>query len=569
MINSTIDKIRIVLLIWVVLLTVNANAQCDTLRYTTSIFNSITAHENVKYGEAPVWSIPYDNTDLKMNIYTPDNDTLTKRPLMIWVHSGGFLNGNKDLEDMVALCDSFARRGYVTATIDYRKGFNPLSATSAERAVYRGVQDLRAAIRFLKEKHLDYGIDTNYTFIGGSSAGGFSTLHLVYGDQDELPESIGSGVGYPALGCLDCTGNTFVHNMDITGYVNLWGAIGDSTWISADETTPGLLIHGKADGTVPFGVGHPFGAPTTPKTQGSRSISNQLNALGIAHTTYFVEGQGHEFHGTSNGNWNNPPTAYYDTIFQLIDTHYATLLTKNIRPIEGEEIICANTINTYTIEAPDNFYFCWEVINGTIINASGNTVQVLFENEGNASVSAKQFSEIGKFNGETTLEIEVLPLPAVDFYTEENNMSVKFTPQPTGFMNYNWDFGDGAFAGSMSPTHTYIEPGIYLVQLTVINTDGCIGEQLKTMDFSTLTLVEEKSNSLLIYPNPATERVIIEFSTGVKGDLFLSDLTGKRVLTRKLSDASNQVILDVSKLTKGFYLIEIPELGVSEKLIIE
>src|SRR5690554_8203526 len=98
---------------------------------------------------------------------------------------------------MMALCDSFARRGYVTATIDYRKGFNPLSNTSAERAVYRGTQDLRAAIRFLKEKHNTYGIDTNYTFIGGSSAGAFAVIHTIYMDQNEAPSSIQSGIGYP------------------------------------------------------------------------------------------------------------------------------------------------------------------------------------------------------------------------------------------------------------------------------------------------------------------------------------------------------------------------------------
>src|SRR5699024_5631758 len=112
-------------------------------------------------------------------------------------------------------------------------------------------------------------------------------------DQDEMYSSINAGLGYPALGCLDCTGNDYNHNMDITGYVSLWGAIGDSTWIQADETTPGLLVHGTSDGTVPFGIGHPFGVPTMPKTQGSRPIHNQLNHLGIPHEYYFVEGEGH------------------------------------------------------------------------------------------------------------------------------------------------------------------------------------------------------------------------------------------------------------------------------------
>ena len=128
-------------------------AQYDANRYRESIFNTVaTAQTNIKYGAASVWTLPYGNTDLFLNVYQPTGDIHTQRPLIIFAHAGGFLNGNKDVDDMVALCDSFARKGYVTATIDYRKGFNPVSNGSAERAVYRGVQDGKAAVLFCAVK---------------------------------------------------------------------------------------------------------------------------------------------------------------------------------------------------------------------------------------------------------------------------------------------------------------------------------------------------------------------------------------------------------------------------------
>jgi acetyl esterase/lipase len=150
---STMKLLYFLLAVFAMLQTVTnvAYGQCDTNRYKTPIFNAVFKHADILYGEGQVWNIPYNNTDLKMDIYEPIGDTLLQRPLMLWVHPGGFLLGDKGVDDMVALCDSFAKRGYVTASIGYRLGFNPASAESAERAVYRGTQDIRAAIRYFKE----------------------------------------------------------------------------------------------------------------------------------------------------------------------------------------------------------------------------------------------------------------------------------------------------------------------------------------------------------------------------------------------------------------------------------
>lgn len=529
-------------------------SQQDTVRYYEPIFNSITEHQNIKYGEAPVWSIPYNNDELFMNIYTPDNDTLTNRPLMIWVHPGGFLNGNKELQDMMALCDSFAKRGYVTATIDYRKGFNPISSTSAERAVYRGTQDLRAAIRFLKEKRLDYGIDTNYTFIGGSSAGAFAVIHTIYMDQNEAPASIQSGFGYPALGCLDCEGNNYAHGMNINGYVNLWGAIGDSTWIDSDETANGLHIHGKSDGTVPFGVGHPFAVPTTPITHGSRSVTNQLTALNIPHTTYFVAGEGHEFHGTDNGDWDTPPTPYWDTIYNLIEDHYLSLLTKNTFSVQGADVVCSNDTITYKVATPNNYNVFWEATNGTLVHAAGDSAQFVFSNAGQSEVIARQFSEIAAYNGQSSLSIDINPIPTVNFLSNMDGMSVTFNPLPSGFTNYNWQFGDGNATSAANPTHVYANAGVYTVVLTVTDNNGCKASQEKIMDFSTLDILSNKTEGLKIYPNPARNIVNVSSDHDLRS-LTLSSNQGQ--IIRSIEVYGKTQLIDVRSLTEGIYFLNV------------
>ncbi|MCH2230529.1 MAG: hypothetical protein MK105_09305 [Crocinitomicaceae bacterium] len=72
-----------------------ASAQCDSLRYSTPIFTSLYKHADVKCGEAPVWNIPCNNTDLFMDIYEPIGESQIKRPLMLWVRPGGFFIGRQ------------------------------------------------------------------------------------------------------------------------------------------------------------------------------------------------------------------------------------------------------------------------------------------------------------------------------------------------------------------------------------------------------------------------------------------------------------------------------------------
>ena len=55
-----------------------------------------------------------------MDVYTPDGDSYTERPLIIFAHGGSFWSGNKTNPMMVALCESFMKRGYVAASIQYR-----------------------------------------------------------------------------------------------------------------------------------------------------------------------------------------------------------------------------------------------------------------------------------------------------------------------------------------------------------------------------------------------------------------------------------------------------------------
>jgi acetyl esterase/lipase len=535
------------------LILAKAYAQCDTSRYTKTLFSSVTKIANVQYGQAQVWNIPYNNTNLFMDIYVPTGDTVSQRPLLLVAHPGGFLLGDKEADDMVALCDSFARMGWVTASMGYRLGFNPLSASSAVRAVYRGTQDMRAAIRYLKEFATTYGIDTNYTFLGGSSAGAFSTLHTTYLTDAEAPSDIAGGIGYPALGCLDCSGNSYQHNMDITGIFALWGALGDSNYVQANETTPALLIHGEADGTVPIGTGNPFGVFTTPVVNGSRPISNQLTSLGIAHTFLPFAGLDHEFHGADNGAFNTPPNAYWDTIVDAIQDHFYPLLVPNAPIISGPNAVCLGDTVVHHFQGQPGDNFCFELNNGSLINNWGDSIQVQWNTTGQGSITVYAINNIQAFSSKVVHFVSTNALPDASFSFVQNQTLVNFVAnQSSQNSTFSWQFDSLGTANTFNPTFDFVNGGLFDVTLTITDSNQCTNSTSQTLMLSQNGAEELNNLDIHVYPIPFDQLLNIETPQGTR--IHLLDGMGRILLN--VYNENERIQISTEKLGSGIYFLK-------------
>jgi len=290
----------------------------DGIRYLDEVFESVQKTEDVVYGNAPdlpFWFWVESNTvdiDLDMDVYEPEGDTLTNRPVIIFVHTGSFFSGHNELDDVVDLSISAAKRGYVAISINYRLGLNIISTYSGERAVYRAVQDGGAAIRYLREFPEEFRINPDQIFMWGTSAGAIVALHLSYLDNDDRPESSYGGGGDPDLGCPICEGNDYVHDPKPNAIVSCWGAIGDLDWIDPTDTVPAIMFHGTLDPIVPFNSGFPFTLDIAlPIVYGSNLIHDRLYELGIEHELHAESGLLHEYWGTVNGNWFLGPNEYF------------------------------------------------------------------------------------------------------------------------------------------------------------------------------------------------------------------------------------------------------------------
>lgn len=270
-----------------------AQSPCATGRYATDVFSNYTTTSDIVYGQNN--SYTGANTTLKLDVYQPTGDSETNRPLIIFVHGGSFIGGTKTDGDMVAMCQKFAKKGYVTASIDYRLGFFPFDSANAVKAVVRATQDLRAAIRyFYKDKQTTntYKVDTNHIFIGGSSAGAITALHVGYlNNECEISDYLSAST-ITQLGGLEGTSGNPGYSSKVHGVLNGCGALARYSWLEAGDV-PVASVHGTNDGTVKYNRGIVNPGVALMYLDGSRMVHERACAVGVENQFYTFLGAPH------------------------------------------------------------------------------------------------------------------------------------------------------------------------------------------------------------------------------------------------------------------------------------
>ena len=104
-----------------------------------------------------------------------------KLPVFVWIHGGAFVGGGSNLYRL----DTLARDGgLVVVSLNYRLGvFGFLAHPAFDHKVF-GLEDQRAAMRWVKQNIAAFGGDPEKITLGGESAGAGSTCaHLSSPDQ--------------------------------------------------------------------------------------------------------------------------------------------------------------------------------------------------------------------------------------------------------------------------------------------------------------------------------------------------------------------------------------------------
>ncbi len=120
--------------------------------------------------------------ELKMDIFQPVVDKPTDLPVIINIHGGGLIDGNKNLS--VDFCRQLAKRGYLVFSLEYR-------LIPAVR-VYEQFDDVCAGMDCIGSKLVDFDVDFTRIYLVAESAGAYLATYVAAMKKSKaLQEAIG------------------------------------------------------------------------------------------------------------------------------------------------------------------------------------------------------------------------------------------------------------------------------------------------------------------------------------------------------------------------------------------
>ncbi len=302
-----------------------------------AVFNGDVYPEHTASFPGGVTGVPdvtfYSNSGyraVRMDLYLPPSSFNTPRPFIVYTHGGGWTGGSMRttgaFSNWPGVLASLAAKGYVVASLDYR--------LSSETPFPAAIQDVKAAIRFLRANAEKYNIDKGRALTWGPSAGG------------QLAALAGTSCGAAALSPpprAGRRGNTTVETaaaaptgMDaesdcVQAAVGWYGVYdfasmrrpgqqggGDSAYLgcSGDGCTQAVMDAASpqfyvSDKTPPFLIVHGMKDTTVPVTQ-AQNFFAALKAKNIKVEMLLLPDVGHSFIGDT-------PKATHDASIQALE----------------------------------------------------------------------------------------------------------------------------------------------------------------------------------------------------------------------------------------------------------
>lgn len=185
-----------------------------------------------------------DGDSLEMTMYFPQVPGNSKLPAIVFFFGGGWVSGNPGHFRMQA--EYLASRGIIAICPDYRTK-NRFNTTPFE-----SVKDAKSAMRYLKINGSEMRIDTSKIVAAGGSAGGhLAACTAIIKNVNEESDNLSVSAVPFALVLFNPVVDTGKRGYGQTKMLGREFEISPTHHITSN-VPPTLIMHGKADTTVPY-----------------------------------------------------------------------------------------------------------------------------------------------------------------------------------------------------------------------------------------------------------------------------------------------------------------------------
>lgn len=248
---------------------------------------------NVEYGTNP---------SQKMDIYLPPGRQTTTTKIIVMIHGGGWVVGDKS--DFTEYVDTLKRRlpGYAIFNINYRL------ATGISNYFPTQENDVKAAIEFIYGKRNEYQISNKYILLGASAG---SHLALLQSYKYSSPIKVKAVVDFfGPIDLVDMYNYPASASAPPSALVAVIGATPTTNPTLYQQSSPITFVNAQSPATIIFqGGADPLVSPSQ-----SLALKNKLQSMGVVHQ-YFL-------YPTEKHGWTGAPlTDSFDKIVQFLSAN--------------------------------------------------------------------------------------------------------------------------------------------------------------------------------------------------------------------------------------------------------
>ena len=182
--------------------------------------------------------------------------------------------------------------------------------------------------------------------------------------------------------------------------------------------------------------------------------------------------------------------------------------------------------------------------------STGDTSQGVYFDTTASNISVNVLNISGCMARSDTVNVTWHPLPIKPTVVVNGNDTLVYSTT----LNLQWFYNTNALTGEVDTMHLALNNGAYYVEVT--DGFGCSAVS-DTVTLTAVGIEKSTTNSLSIYPNPTTGRLIIELADNEFQSLRVINLLGEVLMDRKISNQENMIELELAQFAEGVYYLQL------------